>query len=231
MIFNIKGLTKRYNRVILDQAALSMESGNVYCLLGRNGAGKTTLMKILSGTVPYEEGQIYTSNDHSQKTQVYYVPEHPIFLEYLTGYEHLDMHAKINGYKLKKAELDNFVEQMGIASFCNDFIFQYSHGMKHQLALAMAFLITPPVLLLDEPLVSLDPINIYDMKQRLIDYARKDHIVLVSTHMIPIAQQIGDHILVLSNGKITQVKNDFSEKDLEQFVLNLLSAFPQQNTD
>ncbi|MEJ9208655.1 hypothetical protein P4H25_15100, partial [Paenibacillus larvae] len=102
---------------------------------------------------------------------------------------------------------------------------------KHQLALAMAFLITPPVLLLDEPLVSLDPINIYDMKQRLIDYARKDHIVLVSTHMIPIAQQIGDHILVLSNGKITQVKNDFSEKDLEQFVLNLLSAFPQQNTD
>ncbi|MDT2239676.1 hypothetical protein P7H06_06850 [Paenibacillus larvae] len=69
------------------------------------------------------------------------------------------------------------------------------------------------------------------MKQRLIDYARKDHIVLVSTHMIPIAQQIGDHILVLSNGKITQVKNDFSEKDLEQFVLNLLSAFPQQNTD
>jgi ABC-2 type transport system ATP-binding protein len=215
----VKRLKKSYKDVVLDHVSFCLESGKVYCLLGRNGVGKTTLMKILSGIVPFEEGEITLNKQTNHFQEVFYIPESPVLLDYLTGLENLEFIIKLNRVKMNKNETEQFVEKMGISSFINKLVIHYSHGMKHQLALAMALIVSPRILLLDEPLVSLDPINIHNTRELLVQYAREDQIVFISTHMIPIAQRISDDILILSNGSIHQTQNQFTELELEEYVL------------
>ncbi|MGR6115455.1 ABC transporter ATP-binding protein [Aeribacillus composti] len=205
---------------ILKGVQFTLEPNNIYCLLGRNGAGKTTLMKILSGILAYDSGTIIIKDNKKLNELVHYVSEKPIFLDFLSGFDNLDFIQKIYHLNMSKDEVERFCEEQGIQSFIHELVINYSHGMKHQLALAVAFLIKPKVLLLDEPLVSLDPINIAETYKKLVSYARRGNIVLLSTHMIPIAHKLADEILLLKNGKIHQVANQYSESELEDYVLN-----------
>lgn len=220
MQITVTGLKKSYKQAVLKEVDFHLESGNVYCLLGRNGAGKTTLLKILSGMLHYDSGSILINPNDKLDEAVYYISEKPVFLDFLSGYDNLDFVQKLHNMNLTQEELEVFIERSGIGSFSNELVINYSHGMKHQLALAIAFLLQPKVLVLDEPLVSLDPINIDRMHKRLIEYASKGNIVFISTHMIPIAQKIGDGILLLKDGRIQQFVNNFSEAELEDFILN-----------
>ena len=219
MKFKVDSLVKHYNSAVLDEVSFQLESRKVYCLLGRNGAGKTTLMKILSGKIPFDKGSIEFEDKKNFYQEVTYVPETPILLEYLTGFENLEFVRKLNQIPMEQNDMSEYLQRNGLNSFIDKLVINYSHGMKHQLALAIALLLKPKVLLLDEPLVSLDPINIQKTRDELVKYAREGHIVLISTHMIPIAQRISDEILILSNGTIHQVKNEFSEHELETYVL------------
>nr|WP_295973004.1 ABC transporter ATP-binding protein [uncultured Bacillus sp.] len=220
MIITVTDLQKTYKQEILNKASFKLEAGKVYCLLGRNGAGKTTLMKILSSMLHYNGGSIQTNPCRKLDEICYYVSEKPALLDFLSGFDNLDFVQKLHNLNMTREELRTFIEHSGIQSFSNELVINYSQGMKHQLALTTAFLLQPKALLLDEPLVSLDPINIDMMHKRLIKYASKGNIVFISTHMIPIAHKIGDEILVLKNGIVHQVKNDFTESELEIFVLN-----------
>lgn len=221
MELKIKNVIKKYeNSVVLDGVAFSLKGGKIYCLLGRNGVGKTTLMKIVSGHIPYNAGNIKFIDIPNRFQDTYYVSETPIFLEYLTAKEHLKFIKEIHKIHMDDSQLEQFIREKGMGDFYNDIIISYSHGMKHQLSLAMAFLIEPKVLLLDEPLVSLDPINIRHMRQQLIEYANQGNIVIISTHILPIAQKISDELLILTGGKVHQVDNDFfSEESLEEYIL------------
>jgi len=91
--------------------------------------------------------------------------------------------------------------------------------MRHQLLLVISFILCPKVLLLDEPLVSLDPIIINDTKKNLVTYAKQGNIVIISTHIISIAQQISDEILILSNGKLIMFKNCLDSQNFEKYVI------------
>jgi ABC-2 type transport system ATP-binding protein len=217
--FEVDSLVKHYKSAVLDGVSFRLETGKVYCLLGRNGAGKTTLMKILSGNLPFDRGSVEFEDRKNFYHEVTYVPETPILLEYLTGFENLEFVRKLNQIRMDPDDMSEYIKRNGINSFIDRLVVSYSHGMKHQLALAITLLLKPKVLLLDEPLVSLDPINIQQTRNELVKYAREGHIVLISTHMIPIAQRISDEILILSNGTIHQVKNEFTEHELEAYVL------------
>ncbi|KEK20354.1 ABC transporter ATP-binding protein [Bacillus gaemokensis] len=216
----VQNLKKIYKQEILKEVNFNLESGKVYCLLGRNGAGKTTLMKILAGMLNYDSGSIKFNQKQNKDEIFHYVSENPVFLDFLSGVDNLDFVQKLHNMNMTKIELEMYIQNAGMQSFAKELVVNYSHGMKHQLALAIAFLIKPKVLLLDEPLVSLDPINIDVMRKKLEDYAINGNIVFISTHMLPIANKIGDEILLLRDGVIHQVVNNFAESDFEEFILN-----------
>ncbi|PIE92136.1 ABC transporter ATP-binding protein [Bacillus fungorum] len=216
----VQNLKKIYKQEILKEVSLNLESGKIYCLLGRNGAGKTTLMKILAGMLNYDSGTIKFNQKQNQDEIFHYVSENPVFLDFLSGVDNLDFIQKLHNMNMTKIELETYIQNAGMQSFSKELVVNYSHGMKHQLALATAFLVKPKVLLLDEPLVSLDPINIAVMRKKLEDYAINGNIVFISTHMLPIANKIGDEILLLRDGVIHQVVNKFTESEFEDFILN-----------
>ncbi|QWC22538.1 ABC transporter ATP-binding protein [Bacillus haikouensis] len=221
-MINIQNIKKSFNKAILKDVNFELENGKVYCLLGRNGAGKTTLMKILSGIMRQDSGEIMIDQKKGVEEYSHYVSEAPIFLDYLSGYENLRFIQKLNKIPMSEEEMDHFIKHHQLVDFAHELVVNYSQGMKHQLSLACAFLIEPVFLLLDEPLVSLDPVNIVDMHNRLKAYADKGNIVFISTHMLPIAHKIGDEILILKDGEVTQVSNDYTEKELQSIVLNAI---------
>lgn len=212
----VKGLKKGFTNVILfEDVNFSLEKNKIYALLGRNGVGKTTLLKVLSNLMDYDEG------DLDKKTlDILFVPETPQFLEYLSGYDNLRLLCEIHNVPLDN--LNIFLKYDEIQSFIYELVINYSFGMKHQLSLASAFLINPDILLLDEPLTSLDPINIEIFKRKLRDFANQNKAIIISTHILPIAHQLSDEILLLSNKKIEQFVNNFSESDLTNYVTELM---------
>lgn len=219
-MITIKNIRKTYKHEVLKRVNLYLEEGKIYCLLGRNGSGKTTLMKILAGIIDFDSGSI--NYDYKKKIDevFYYVSESPVFLEFLSGYDNLDFIQKLNNLNMSKIDLDAFIKSQGLDIISNELVVNYSQGMKHQLMLAIAFLISPPVLLLDEPLVSLDPINIISMHEKLRSYAKQGKIVFISTHMLPIAHKIGDELLLLKDGEIHQIENNFSEIELQEYIMD-----------
>lgn len=220
----VSDLHKAFDRTIIaDNISFKMEKGKVYSLLGRNGVGKTTLMKMIAGMMPYDSGKIKLINQEKNIDHIYYIPENPVFLDYLTGYEQLEFVMKLNDLEMSTSDLEKFILDRKIDSFVNDLIVNYSNGMKHQLALAMAFISQPKLVMLDEPLVSLDPINIHYTKEHLVQYARSGNIVLLSTHMLPIAHQVSDEIFILNDGEMNHIKNELMLDELEGHVLHILS--------
>lgn len=224
----VNNIMKKYNKKVLNNISVDLISGNIYCLLGKNGAGKTTLMKIISGILKPNCGSIITNDTYINNFKnMYYVSEDGCFLEYLSGRDNLNFIRKLKNINISNSELEHIANSVNISSFWGDIVINYSHGMRHQLSLALALLIKPRILLLDEPLTSLDPINIKQTKNTLIEYANKDNIVIISTHILPIAQQLGDYILILNDGDLRLIKNLFKNKveqnKFENFILKILS--------
>lgn len=219
MYLEVKGLKKKYETLVLKNVSFKLESGKVYSLLGQNGAGKTTLMKILSGIIGYDEGEILHSAKDLKKI-TYYVPDNPVFFEYLTGREHLTFICRLHRIQINNKKMEMFLEEYNLSDISDKFVVDYSYGMRNKLAVAMAIITSPKILLLDEPLASLDPLVFNSFKKQLIQYSRKNNIVVVSTHILSIAHNISDEILILNNGTIDQKINDFTEKEFKDYVLN-----------
>ncbi|GLC30698.1 ABC transporter ATP-binding protein [Clostridium omnivorum] len=225
MKLEIQNLRKNYNTEILKGISVVLESNKIYSLLGKNGAGKTTFMKILSGQIKYNEGMIKFHGDLNHD-DISYTPESGVFLEYLTGHEHLELIKEMKKLDFNDSYLSKYAKKFNIYDFWDELVINYSHGMRHQLSLAMALLTSPKVLLLDEPLTSLDPINVKFTKDILLDYADEGNIVIISTHILPIASQLSNDILVLVDGKFVELKNKYNNKDrdceFEEKIISLL---------
>ncbi|MFT0801909.1 ABC transporter ATP-binding protein [Bacillus swezeyi] len=223
MIAEIKNLSKKFGDIsILNDVNFNIEGGNIYCLLGRNGVGKTTLLKIIAGLISYDKGKIKISNQDDNREAFYFIPDSPIFLDYLSGYDNLRFIQSV----VEKEEHYNILDlsrKFGLESFIHKLVVEYSQGMKEQLALLSGFLVEPNVLILDEPLTSLDPINIAIMKKSLTDYVSNHNSVLISTHLLPIAYQLSNKIIFLHEGHAQVIQNDFETLNrLEDEVLNRL---------
>ncbi|MFC3746640.1 ATP-binding cassette domain-containing protein [Paenibacillus sp. GCM10012306] len=225
----IEDIVKQFgDKQVLQEAGFTFEKGKIYGLLGRNGAGKTTLFNCLSGEIATEGGQmLLEDNGHIRKLSgqdVGYVYSLPILPEFLTGYEFVKFFMDINRDKLQMDKrIDHYFDIMSMTmEDRHRLIKNYSHGMKNKLQMLLFLMTKPPVILLDEPLTSFDVIVALEMKNMLREMKR-DHILIFSTHILQLASDLCDELVLLNNGKLSGVPSELlNSNEFEQSVINLL---------
>ena len=226
----ISDLTKTFNdKTVLDSASYTFEKGKIYGLLGRNGAGKTTLFNCLTENLTPDQGTVtFKSDDQTARPISYddigFVFTQPHLPEFMTGYEFLKYFIDINKEKINhKIDIN---EAFASFDFAPDdqykLIREYSLGMQNKLQILAFLLLKPSVLLLDEPLTSFDVIVALQIKN-MIKAIKSDHIIIFSTHILQLAQDLCDDIVILNNGKLSGVDGDrLKDKDFEDQVIELL---------
>ncbi len=225
----IENIDKQFgDKQVLRSASFSFDGGKIYGLLGRNGAGKTTLFDCLSGEKGMDGGQVLLEeNGRTRKIteqDVGYVYSLPILPEFLTGYEFVKFFMDINKNKLQtELTIDGCFEMMSMTEEERHRLIKgYSHGMKNKLQMLLFLITKPPIILLDEPLTSFDVIVALEMK-RMLKELKKDHILIFSTHILQLASDLCDELVVLHKGELSAVPSELLHSaEFEQSVINLL---------
>lgn len=230
MELKLTGIRKKYgNKEVLKDCSFQFEKGKIYGLLGRNGAGKTTLFNCLTDETPPDGGEAVIVEEDGRERglstdQIGYVFSTPVLPDFLTGYEFIKFYMDINEGKIDGAKpIDDYFELVKIGrEDRHKLIKGYSHGMKNKVQMLMFIIARPPVILLDEPLTSFDVVVALEMKQLLRDIKR-DHIIIFSTHILQLATDLCDEIVVLSDGCLQEVDHKMlGSKDFEQQLIALL---------
>lgn len=207
----IEGLSKAYGEFpALEALHLEIADGEVLGLLGPNGAGKTTLMRLLMGLLLPSSGsaRILGMDCFADRTvlkrQIGYLPDTPYFYDYLTGRELLRFMADVHGLQRGPSEqrTERLLAELQLADAANDFVTNYSLGMKKKMALAMALVHEPRILILDEPTTGLDPLASQHIRQFLRAYADGGRTVLLSTHWLDLAESSCDRVVILHRGRL-----------------------------
>lgn len=212
------------NKEVLKDVNFTFKKGNIYALLGRNGAGKTTLFNILAEELKADSGDITLLKDGKSNKlssdDLSYVYSDPILPEFLTGYEFIKFFMDINKDKIREVmSIDDYFEIIKINNIDrHKLIKTYSHGMKNKIQMLMFLISRPSIILLDEPLTSLDVVVALEIK-RLLREIRKDHIIIFSTHILQLARDLCDEIVVLNDGQLSiidveMLKNPNFEEEL-----------------
>lgn len=198
------------DRVAVDGLSLRVAAGELYSLLGHNGAGKTTTLKLLVGLLRPESGSItvggydVVAEPRLAASLIGYVPDQPYLYEKLTGREFLQFVASMHGLDAAHSAraIDREVERFELADFADELTERYSHGMKQRMVFAAAMLNSPRALVLDEPLVGLDPHSIRLVKDLLCAEGRAGMCVLMSTHTLAAAEEISHRVGIMDHGKL-----------------------------
>jgi ABC-2 type transport system ATP-binding protein len=198
------------SRVAVADLTLTVPRGELFALLGPNGAGKTTTIKMLVGLLRPDAGQVYVASHDALASPreavqaVGYVPDEPFLYEKLSGREFLEFVAEMRG--LSRTQVAEQVARQSAAfeldGFLDDLTESYSHGMKQRLVFAAALLHDPAVLVIDEPMVALDPHSTRLVKDLLRERTRAGTTVFMSTHMLALAEEIADRIAILNRGQL-----------------------------
>lgn len=224
MNLRIEGLSKSFNKKnVLKDITFTFESGKIYGLLGRNGAGKTTLFNCLNKDMKFDDGVVRIEENFKERELVAedigYVLSTPTVPEFLTGREFLKFFLDIHKKNLKEIKtIDEYFDFMSIDTEDRDKLLKdYSHGMKNKMQMLINIIAGPNILLLDEPLTSLDVVVAEEMKE-LLKGIKKDRIIIFSTHIMDLALDLCDEIVLLHNGELEIVdkenmgSNEFKEK-------------------
>ncbi len=207
----IESVVKRFGaKTAVDNLTLNVAEGELFAFLGPNGAGKTTTIKMIAGLLMPQEGRVTVCghsmghNGLAAKAQLAYVPDQPFLYEKLTGREFLHFVAEM--YGLSRAQRDEslgeLVDRLDIGPFMDQLADTYSHGMKQRVVLAAALLHKPRVLVIDEPMVGLDPKTVREVKDLLCDMARAGGTVFMSTHTLDVAEAVADRIGIIRHGSL-----------------------------
>jgi ABC-2 type transport system ATP-binding protein len=228
------------NRVAVEQLNLSVSPGELLALLGHNGAGKTTSIKMLVGLLRPTEGSVringydVAENPREASKLVGYVPDQPYLYDKLSGREFLEFVGEMYGLTLAevKAGVEREAARFQLAEFLDQLTESYSHGMRQRTVFAAAMIHQPEVLVVDEPMVGLDPHSIRLVKDLLREYVAGGKTVLMSTHTLAIAEEIADRVAVMKSGKllfqgsIEELHQNFPEASgsLESLYLSLMET-------
>lgn len=214
MNFKIEGLSKSFNKKnVLKDITFTFESGKIYGLLGRNGAGKTTLFNCLNKDMKFDSGVVRIEDTFKERELVAedigYVLSTPTVPEFLTGREFLKFFLDIHKKNLKEVKtIDEYFDFMSIDAEDRDKLLKdYSHGMKNKMQMLINIIAEPNILLLDEPLTSLDVVVAEEMKE-LLKSIKKDRIIIFSTHIMDLALDLCDEIVLLHNGELEIVDKE-----------------------
>jgi ABC-2 type transport system ATP-binding protein len=210
-MLSVHQLTKRYgSHCAVDNISFEIKKGEVFGFLGRNGAGKTTTLRILAGILLPSSGQITIGgyNIVKQAQQVKritgYIPDRPYLYGKLKARELLQFTGDL--YDLKKKEtsdrIDYLLNEFSLEDKQFNMIESFSHGMKQRLATCMALMHSPEVLIVDEPMVGLDPHGAKLMKRKFREFADSGMTVLLSTHSLGVAQEVAHRLAIVETGQI-----------------------------
>lgn len=242
MRLHIEGLEKKYKeKDVLKGIDYTFEKGRIYGLLGRNGAGKTTLFNCLARYLDYDSGRIGIDHDdialdadsyfaaggksNYNESDIGFVFTQPHLPEFLTGREFIKFFIEINGDKVKDPmEVDEYFKLVAFDPEDGDrLIKSYSHGMMNKLQMLVSlFILKPPVILLDEPLTSFDVVAALEVRN-MIKSIKNDHIIIFSTHILQLAQDLCDEIIVLHDGVLRHIPQEkIHSPEFESDIIQLL---------
>ena len=241
-MIEMKDCSKRYGELTaVDNLSLTVENSEIFGLLGPNGAGKSTTIKMLVGLIRPDAGFIKISGyDMSQdpisaKQVLAYVPEKGYIFEKLTAWEYLTFIAGLYhiNQDIFRQSAEEYLDIFGLSGWKDELISNFSMGMKQRLLLSSAFMRNPKVLILDEPHNGLDPKGVRLLKDILFKLRNEGTTIILSTHIIAIAEQICDKIAIINKGiVVAQGTNEdlrhyakSSDKNLEDIFLRLTSDY------
>ena len=232
-------VSKSYNRgkiKAVDNLTLTVKPGEIFGFLGPNGAGKTTTIKMIVGLLRPDAGRVLVEDfDVSihplqAKQLTTYVPDYPAVYERLTGIEYLNFIGDVYGVPrdARLQRINRWLEIFELAPVITNPIQSYSHGMKQKIVLTAALLPAPRVMVLDEPLVGLDPRAAYQLKDLFREHCEQGKTLLFSTHIMEVAEKLCDRIGIIHKGRLVacgtmaEIKAlDRTEQSLEAIFLEL----------
>ena len=238
-MIEIKNVSKSYKKgeKVVDNINLKINDGEIFGFIGLNGAGKTTTIKMITGILEIDEGNIFIDGKSiitspiEAKKQIGLVPDSPDMFLKLKGIEYLNFIADC--YNVSKEEriekIEKFAKEFQIYDDLEDKIESYSHGMRQKIVIIGVLLHNPQNWILDEPITGLDPKGAYDLKKTMREYANSGKTVFFSTHILEIADELCDRIGIINKGKIIfigtlkELKEKFGDKKtLEEIFLDII---------
>jgi len=213
-LLKLENLTKRFGSVdVVDSVDLDVNEGEIVGFLGPNGAGKTTTMKMVAGLLKPDKGRILILDHDLDENPVFckqktgYVPDRPWLFEKLTGMEYLQF---IAGLYNQPGEifLDSavgYLDYFDLTSWQNNLIESYSHGMRQKLVMTSVMMLNQPLLIIDEPMVGLDPKSARIVKELFKQGASEGKAIFLSTHSLEIAEELCHRIAIINKGKLLKV--------------------------
>lgn len=209
MLLTVDSLTKQYNETkVVDNISFDLDYGKCITLIGPNGAGKTTTLRMLAGLLKQSSGNI---NFDGKKTNadirkfIGYLPQYPVFPGWMTGKEFLILSGELSHLdkSLAKEKAEELAARVGIVEALNKQIGNYSGGMKQRLGIAQAIIHSPQLLMLDEPVSSLDPLGRREILS-LMEELKEEMTILFSTHILNDAEEVSDELILLNHGRIIE---------------------------
>jgi ABC-2 type transport system ATP-binding protein len=191
----------------LTDVTFDLNEGQLVALVGRNGAGKSTLLKCIAGWTRATDGNVsilgqsVNTDERQIREHVVLVPDTPPFYDELTAWEHLQLNAQLHGWQNWEDDAVDLLRRYGLYPNRSAFPFSFSRGMRYKLALCMALLIEPKILLLDEPLGPLDPVSADDLWEELNRHRTEGMTILLSSHQLP-QEAHPDQYLIMEGGEL-----------------------------
>ncbi len=237
-MITLQNLRKNYGSfTAVDGINLSVAAGEIFGFIGPNGAGKTTTIRMMGGILAPTAGTVtidgvdMAQEPEKAKRRIGFIPDRPFLYEKLTGREFMQFSADLYGVEngLSRERAERLLALFSLSDWADGLVESYSHGMKQRLIIAAALLHDPRVIIVDEPMVGLDPNGIRMVKDLLKENARAGKAVFMSTHSLGVAEDICDRIGIIHHGSLiaTGTTHDLKraagveEKDLEAVFMKL----------
>lgn len=237
-MIEIKNLSKSYKKgkKIIDNMNIKINDGEILGFLGRNGVGKTTTIKMITGILDIDEGEILIDGISIQKQPVEakrnfgYVSDSPDMFLKMKAIDYLNFIADIYDVSIedRKKRIEKFSKIFEISDVLNQKIENFSHGMRQKIMIISALIHEPQNLIIDEPMIGLDPKSSYQLKLIMKEYAKNNKTVFFSTHILDVAEKLCDRLAVIKDGKIVyngtylEMKSELKEdKSLEELFMEI----------
>jgi len=210
-LIDMRGVAKRFGaHWAVRDLDLGIPPGELFGCLGPNGAGKTTTIKMLAGLLRPTTGTVLVvggdmaRNSEACRRQISYIPDEPYLYEKLSGREFLQFTRDVYGLDRHEAQvrMDRLIGRLELGSYIDDLAETYSHGMRQRVAFAAALLHEPKVLIVDEPMVGLDPKSVRIVKDLLRAAASRGAAIFMSTHTLAVAEELADRIGIFHRGRL-----------------------------
>jgi len=231
-MIRIEHLNKKFSKLtVLDDLNFSIDKPGIFAILGPNGSGKTTILKILLGMVVPQSGKVFIDEKSvlgswEYRQQIGYLPQIARFPDNLSVRELIHMIKDIQG---GEAQEDRLVTKFRLASFLDKKLGNLSGGTRQKVNIVLTFMFDSPILILDEPTAGLDPVSLIDLKELIEEEKAKGRIILITTHIMPLVEEIADEILFLLEGKmyfkgtIAELGAKTGKQNLEHSIASILT--------